>query len=65
MSPMNAAVSYNLKNAITPDFQVDYPKLIYSKGNLSLPPLTKALVAGEVKFTLDCSTGSNKCFGDG
>lgn len=36
-SPMNLAVSYNLKNAITgvaPNYVIDYPELRYSEGNL-------------------------------
>jgi len=37
-SAMNACFSYNFKNAITgvsPNFRVDYPKVLYSKGKLS------------------------------
>ena len=37
MSPVNACVSYNLKHAITgvsPNFSIDFSKLLYSRGNL-------------------------------
>jgi len=40
ISPMNYAVAYHLKNAITgiaPNFMIDYPKVIFSKGKLMLP----------------------------
>jgi len=39
-SPMNYAVAYHLKNAITgvaPNFTIDYPKVMFSKGRLELP----------------------------
>ncbi len=39
-SPMNVAVSYNLKNAVTgvaPDVTIDYPKLAYSMGKVDVP----------------------------
>ncbi len=51
-SAMNAAVSYNLNNAITgtsPDFSIDFPKLMFSKGRLPLPPdITATAGAGAV-----------------
>jgi hypothetical protein len=37
LTPNNAAASYNLEHAITgtyPNFVVDYPEVIYSRGNL-------------------------------
>lgn len=50
MSPMNAAVQFNLKNAITgvtPDFKVDYPNVQISKGSLlGSSTITVAAVAG-------------------
>nr|WP_068893085.1 DUF6266 family protein [Pedobacter panaciterrae] len=39
-SPMNYAVAYHLKNAIigvAPNFTIDYPKILFSKGKLELP----------------------------
>lgn len=38
-SAMNAAVAYNLANAVTgvyPDFEIDYPELLFSKGRLDV-----------------------------
>lgn len=40
-TPMNEAVSYHLKNAITgvsPNFGIDYTKVKFSTGKLELPP---------------------------
>jgi len=55
-TPMNAALSYNLKNAITgvsPNFMIDYPKIVYSNGELPAPflPETEAEVGAEMKFS--------------
>lgn len=39
-SPMNEAVAYHIKNAVTgvaPNFTLDYTKLVFSKGALKLP----------------------------
>jgi hypothetical protein len=39
-SPWTAAVSYNLRNAVTgvaPNFAIDYPKVVFCKGQLSTP----------------------------
>ncbi|SMD15078.1 DUF6266 family protein [Pedobacter nyackensis] len=52
---MNAAVSYNLSNAITgisPDFTIDFTKLLLSKGSLPLPRMITATAeaAAKVKF---------------
>lgn len=54
-SAMNIAVSYNLNNAITgisPDYTIDFPKLLLSKGNLPLPLLITATpeVGAKVNF---------------
>jgi hypothetical protein len=38
MSPMNAAVKYNLENAVTgvaPNYTIDYPKVLFSRGRLA------------------------------
>ncbi|MFB5946523.1 DUF6266 family protein [Albibacterium profundi] len=40
MSAFNAAMSYNLKNSISgeyPDYQVDFSKVVFSRGELVLP----------------------------
>ena len=45
MTPMNAAMSYNLKHAIKrteSDFEIDYPKVMFSRG-LLLEPDTPAV----------------------
>lgn len=54
-SPMNAALSYNLKHAIagvSPNFTIDYTKAKYSLGKLSKPgmPEVSSAVAGTIKF---------------
>jgi len=58
----NAAVSYNLLNAITgvyPDYEVDYSKVLVSMGSLPgvLNPEVTSTTAGEVKFTWQDNTG--------
>jgi len=49
-SPMNKAVQYHLRNAVTgvsPDFQIDHAKLMYSMGKSPLPGAIEVLgVAG-------------------
>jgi len=56
MSGFNAAMSYNLENALTgtyPDYDVDYTKALVSEGNLpgALNPEVTATVAGEIGYT--------------
>ncbi|MDR6784593.1 hypothetical protein ABIE26_003239 [Pedobacter africanus] len=58
MSPRNAALSWNLKNAVTgvsPSFSIDYAKVIYSKGQLDLPQTPQVAVTAAAK--LDYSWG--------
>jgi hypothetical protein len=55
-SAMNAAVSYNLKYAITgssPDFSINYSELSFSRGKLTGPKDSEveALPAAKLKFT--------------
>jgi len=55
LTPYNAASSYNLEHAITgtyPNFVVDYPAVIYSRGNLLgvSDQEVAAAVAGELDF---------------
>jgi len=55
-SAMNAAVSYNYRNAITgvsPNYVIDYPKMMYSQGLLSeaAAPEVEAMVANKVTFS--------------
>ena len=56
MSAYNAAMSFNLKNAITgiyPAFDIDYSKVLISQGTLpgALNPATVSATAGTVRFT--------------
>ena len=56
MSAYNAAMSFNLKNAITgiyPAFDIDYSKVLVSQGTLpgALNPATVSATAGTVRFT--------------
>jgi len=56
MSGFNAAMSYNLENALTgtyPDYDVDYTKALVSEGTLpgALNPEVTATVAGEIGYT--------------
>lgn len=58
----NAAVSYNIKNAITgtyPAYAIDYPKVLVSMGSLppALNPGVTSATAGEVEFTWQNNTG--------
>ena len=58
----NAAMSYNLRNAITgsaPNFSVDYANTLLSKGNLSKPqePAAVYITAGHVDFSWRENTG--------
>lgn len=58
MTQFNAAMSYVLNNAITgvePNFIVDYPTALLSRGNLSgvLNPTTDLATPGEVTFNWD------------
>ncbi|WEK20517.1 MAG: DUF6266 family protein [Candidatus Pedobacter colombiensis] len=51
MTAQNAAVKYNLEHAITgtgPDYQINYRKILYSRGPLDLP------IYMEVGTVIDC-----------
>ena len=55
LTPYNAASSYNLEHAITgtyPNFVVDYPEVIFSKGNLLVvtDPEIATTVAAELEI---------------
>lgn len=58
MSAFNAAMAYNVKNAIKglyPNFEIDYPKVRLSQGPLpgALNPEAASTVAGQIDFTWD------------
>ncbi|MDR6785241.1 hypothetical protein ABIE26_003940 [Pedobacter africanus] len=56
LTPRNAAVSYNLANAITgvsPNFTISYEDVLYSKGKLDLPgsPVVAVTTAGKLDYS--------------
>ena len=58
MSGINAAMAYNIKNALQgtyPNFTIDYPNALVSRGNLApaLNQVAASTVAGTVLFTWD------------
>ena len=58
MSAFNAAMSYNLMNAIAgnyPDYCIDYSKVMVSIGSLpeALNPIAVSRLAGEIEFSWD------------
>jgi hypothetical protein len=60
MSPMNAAVQYNLKNSISgvsPAFELDYDQVKLANGNLPgfSDPTVVALAAGKLTVTWDAA----------
>jgi hypothetical protein len=55
-TPMNKAVSYHLKNAITgvsPNFVIDFTKVKYSSGKLALPPGLQIAMATAAKVNFE------------
>ncbi|MHA4894133.1 DUF6266 family protein [Pedobacter sp. PWIIR3] len=64
-TPMNVAVSYHLKEAITgvsPNFMLDYSKVMFSQGKLRLPSELQAIAgaAGELDFSWSPAGTDNK-----
>ena len=60
MSAMNAAVSYNYKNAvlgIAPNLTIDYPELSFSRGSLETPDNTSIAGMGDGKVTFRWDKG--------
>jgi hypothetical protein len=62
MSPFNSAMSFNIQNAISgeyPDFVIDYPGALVSRGNLTpaANPEAESTIAGQVSFTWDDNSG--------
>lgn len=58
MTAFNAAMSYNLGNALKgtyPAYEIDYPKVMISQGNLAgaLNPAAVSTVAGKIDFSWD------------
>lgn len=59
-SPMNRAVQYNLRYAVTgisPNFSIDHAKMVYSLGKCPLPaaPIVEALVGAKANFSWGAS----------
>ena len=65
MSAFNAAMAYTINNAITgiyPLIEIDYPKVLVCRGNLTgaLNPAAASLIPGQIEFTWDNNTlGAN------
>jgi hypothetical protein len=62
MTGINAAMGYNIKNALTgtyPNIAIDYPNALVSRGNLAgvLNQVASSTVAGTVKFDWEDNTG--------
>jgi hypothetical protein len=62
MTGINAAMGYNIKNALTgtyPNIAIDYPNALVSRGNLAgaLNQVAASTVAGTVHFTWDDNSG--------
>lgn len=62
LTPRNAAVSYNLANAITgvsPNFTISYADVLYSKGKLDLPntPAIAVTTAAKLDYSWLAVTG--------
>jgi hypothetical protein len=62
MSGINAAMSYNIKNALTGTYStiaIDYPNALVSRGNLAgvLNQVASSTIAGTVKFDWEDNSG--------
>lgn len=62
MSGINAAMEYNIKNALTgtyPNIAIDYPNALVARGNpaSALNQVASSTVAGTVKFDWDDNSG--------
>lgn len=69
MSAFNAAMAYNVKNGIKglyPLFQIDYTKVLLSRGPLAsaLNPVVTSTIAGQVDFAWDDNSGENNAMDD-
>ena len=68
MSEFNAAMAYNLDYAVTgvyPNFTIDYPKVMVSRGTLAgaLNAVAASTVPGEIEFTWDDNSGEGSSLG--
>lgn len=67
MSAFNAAMSYNLANALTgiyPAYELDYTKVLVSQGTLpeALNPAITSTTAGEVDYTWEDNSDDTNAF---
>jgi len=65
MTGINAAFSYNLRNAVTgtfPAFSIDYPKALVSRGDLpaGINPTAAAVAGGKIQFSWTDDSGASK-----
>lgn len=68
MSPRNAAVSWNLQNAVTgvsPNFTIDYAKVEYSRGKLDVAnnPQVAITAAAKLDYSWAAPTGDSNALG--
>ena len=68
MSGFNAAMRYNLENAISgtyPAYEIDYSKALVSQGNLpgALNPEVTSTTAGEIKYTWEDNSDDTNASG--
>ena len=68
MSPRNAAISYNLQNAVigvSPNYTIDYEKVVYSRGLLDVAynPLIAVTAAARLDYTWGAPTGDTNATG--
>ena len=69
LSPSNAAMSYNYKNALAgsyPDYYIDYSKVLVSQGPLpgALNPEVRLTPEGEIEFTWENNSIANEAMSD-
>jgi len=66
-SAYNAAMSYNVSNAVTgtfPDFELDYPKALVSKGSLlGAEDATATAASGSISFAWTDNSGVSNALG--
>jgi len=68
MSSRNAAISYNLLNAVigvSPNFTIDYEKVVYSRGKLDVAnnPLVAVTTAAKLDYSWAAPTGDTNALG--
>lgn len=62
MTPLNAAVSQNIKEAVggvSPNFEIDFTKIVYSRGDLATPWLPSALPEPGAVLTFNWDAGAD------